>query len=90
MGVKHTLNQPLDDQHYCLVLILCNVSPWMTLHYCAIFHFVHELQQINMLSDTDAACVASAVAICLKKKKKIHNWTKECQKQRPQYTHKNL
>jgi len=39
----------------------------MTQQYCAIFHFVHGLQQINMLSDTDAACVANALATCLKK-----------------------
>jgi hypothetical protein len=41
----------------------------MTQQYCAIFHFVHGLQQINMLSNTDAACVANAVAMCLKKEK---------------------
>jgi hypothetical protein len=28
-----------------------------------------------MLSDTDAACVANALALCLKKK--IRRWTKE-------------
>jgi hypothetical protein len=44
----------------------------MTQQYCAIFLFVHGLQQINMLSDTEAACVANAVAMCLKKKKKIN------------------
>jgi hypothetical protein len=45
----------------------------MTQQYCAIFHCVHGLQQINMLSDTDTACVANAVAMCLKKKKRKKN-----------------
>jgi hypothetical protein len=48
----------------------------MTQQYCAIFHFVHELQQINMLIDIDAACVANAVAMCLGGGG-IHHWTKE-------------
>jgi len=59
------------------------VSPWMTQQYCAIFHFVHGLQQINMLSDTNAACVANAVAMCLyKKKKKIKKIKKKKKKKK--------
>jgi hypothetical protein len=45
------------------------VSPWITEQYCAIFHFVHGLQQINMLSDTGAACVANTADMCLRKRK---------------------
>jgi len=47
------------------------ISPWMTQQYCAIFHFVHGLQQINMLSDTDAACVVNTVAMSKKRKRKF-------------------
>jgi hypothetical protein len=35
----------------------------MTQYYCAIFHFAHGLQQVNMLSDTHAACVVTALAM---------------------------
>ena len=41
------------------------------------FYFARGLQ-VNMLSDTDAACMATALAPCLKKKKenKIRRRTK--------------
>ena len=37
----------------------------------------------NMLSDKNAACVATALALCLKKKKKVCHQTKELYKRRP-------
>jgi hypothetical protein len=42
-----------------------------------------------MLSDTDVACVAIALALCLKKEKNRRS-TKELYKRRPQYSHENL
>jgi len=36
----------------------------------------------GMLSDTDAACVAKTLALCLKKKNNCH-WTDEWHKGRP-------
>jgi hypothetical protein len=42
-----------------------------------------------MLSDTEASCLAIALAVCLKKKKK-RRWMKEWLKKRNKYTHKNL
>jgi hypothetical protein len=36
-----------------------------------------------MLSDTHTACVAIALALCLKKKTKIRLWTKEWYKEIP-------
>jgi hypothetical protein len=40
-----------------------------------------------MLSDTDVACVAIALALCLKQEKN-RRWMKEWYKGGPQYTHK--
>jgi hypothetical protein len=37
----------------------------MTQYYCAIFHFAHDLRQVNTLNDTDAAFVAIAFSLCL-------------------------
>jgi hypothetical protein len=42
-----------------------------------------------MLSDTDAACVAIALALCLVNERN-RRWIKEWYKRRPQYTHENL
>jgi hypothetical protein len=42
-----------------------------------------------MLSDTDAACVVIALALCLINKKNRH-WIKEWYKGRPQYTNENI
>jgi hypothetical protein len=44
-----------------------------------------------MLSDTEASCLALALAVCLKKKqKKKRRWMKEWLKKRNEYTHENL
>jgi len=68
-------------------------------HYCVIFNFGCVIQKVNVLGDTDAtrmaialcnmlcdknvACVVTALALCLKKKKKVCHPTKELYKQRP-------
>jgi hypothetical protein len=65
------------------------VSPETTQYYCVIIHFALGSGGENMFSDTDAACVAIALALYLKKKKN-RRWTKERYKQRPHHTHKNL
>jgi hypothetical protein len=62
----------------------------MTQYYCAFFYFAPGLRRANTLSDIDAACVATALALCLKKKKKIHRWTKEWYKRKQQYTHTQI
>ena len=44
-----------------------------------------------MFSDTDASCLAIALAVCLKKKeKKKRRWLKEWLKKRNEYTRENL
>jgi hypothetical protein len=44
-----------------------------------------------MLSDTEASCLAIALAVCLKNKgKKKRRWMKEWLKKRNEYTHENL
>ena len=44
-----------------------------------------------MLSDTEASCLAIALAVYLKKKeKKKRRWMKEWLKKRNEYTHENL
>jgi len=42
----------------------------ITQSYCAIFHFARGLRREDVLCVTDATCVAFALALCLKKKKK--------------------
>jgi len=49
----------------------------ITQRYCAIFHFARGLRLEGFLCDIDAACVAFALALCLKKKKTIRRWTKK-------------
>ena len=43
----------------------------------------------NMLSDTEASCLAIALAVCLKKENK-RRWMKEWLKKRNEYTHEHL
>lgn len=43
-----------------------------------------------MLRDTDTACVAVLLALCVKMRKEIRRWIKEWYIQRPQYTEKQL
>jgi hypothetical protein len=43
-----------------------------------------------MLSDTEASCLAIALAVCLKKEEKKRRWMKEWLKKRNEYTHENL
>ena len=43
-----------------------------------------------MLSDTEASCLAIALAVCLKKEKKKRRWMKEWLKKRNDYAHENL
>lgn len=47
---------------------------------------------VSMLSDTEASCVAIALAVTLemKKSKKKRKWTKEWYRRRTEYTHENL
>jgi hypothetical protein len=40
-------------------------------YYCAIFNFASGLQRVNMLSDTDTACVVIILTLYLKKWGKI-------------------
>jgi hypothetical protein len=89
------LKRPTDGQYYCSVLlswinITQYVSPWMTQYYCATFRFACGLQQVDMLSDTDAVCVTTGLAVCLKKKRKNRPWIKDWYNRRLQYTHENL
>lgn len=42
-----------------------------------------------MVRDTDAACVATALAVCLKKEND-RRWIKEWHERRPHCTHENL
>jgi hypothetical protein len=53
------------------------------IHYCAIFNFDRGLQRVNMFNDTHAACVAIALALCLKKEKN-RRWIKEWYRRKPQ------
>jgi hypothetical protein len=59
----------------------------MTVYYCAIVRFTRGLQ-VNLWSDTDVACVDIALATRLKKKYKIHSWTKEWHRITPKHTRK--
>jgi hypothetical protein len=43
-----------------------------------------------MLRDTDAACVAILLALCVKRRKEIRRWIKEWYIRRPQYTENQL
>jgi hypothetical protein len=44
-----------------------------------------------MLLNTEASCLAIALAVCLRnKEKKKHRWMKEWLKKRNEYTHENL
>jgi len=44
-----------------------------------------------MLSDTEASCLAIALAVCLRKKEKNkRRWMNEWLKKRNEYTHENL
>jgi hypothetical protein len=83
-----TLKPLLDGQCYCLELIVRNmILPRRRNIIVQYFILLVRLRQINTLSDTGAPCVAVALALCLKKKKKILRWTKEGYKPRPQHTH---
>lgn len=59
----------------------------MTHYYCAIVSFARGLQ-VNLWSDNDVVCVAIALATRLKKKHKIHLWTKEWYRITPKHTRK--
>jgi len=37
----------------------------VTQYCCAIFHFAHDLRQVNTLNDTDAAFFVIAFSLCL-------------------------
>jgi hypothetical protein len=51
----------------------------------------HLVSVANMLSDTEASCLAIALVVWLKKEeKKKRRWMKECLKKRNEYTHENL
>ena len=67
--------------------IVQHACPWTTRYYSALFHFVRVLRIVNMLNDTDAACVAIALALCLKKVRNCR-WIKKWFQRRPQCTHK--
>jgi hypothetical protein len=62
----------------------------MTRYYCAVFYFARGSERENILSDTDAAFVATALILCLKKNKKIHHSTEELYKRRPQSNTRKL
>jgi hypothetical protein len=53
------------------------------------FIFFHDLR-VNTLRDTDAACVANLLALCVNTRKEIRRWIKEWYIRRPQYTEKQL
>jgi hypothetical protein len=65
------VKRPLYRQYGCLLLLhLISImqydSLWTTQYYCAIFYFVLETGLVDVLSDTDAACVATiTLALCL-------------------------
>ena len=60
----------------------------MTHYYHAIVRFTRGLQQVNLWRDNDVACVATALATRLKKKHRIHRWTKEWYRITPKHTRK--
>ena len=61
-------------------------APLTTRYYCAVFHFAHGSERVNILNGTDVACVATVLILCWKNKK-IHRCTEELHKRRPQKTH---
>ena len=75
----------ITAQYYCPELILHNVSPLRTR---AIFYFAPVSWRVNMLSDTRAACVATALALCLKQEKNCR-WIRVAQR-KPHHTYENL
>jgi hypothetical protein len=82
----------LDDQYYCWILLprvntVQYLCPYATQYYCTVFHLVHGLRG-NMLSDNDAGCIVTDLALCLQNIKN-RRWTKEWYKRR-QYTHENI
>jgi len=77
--------RPLDSQYYCLkyyaicfyldFILFCNIS------------FLRVLRIVHKLSDTDAGCVATALALCLKNVRNC-SWIKKWSQRTPQYTQK--
>jgi hypothetical protein len=59
----------------------------MVQYFCAVILLKSDPSVANMLSDTEANCMAVVLAVCLKKEK--HRWMKEWLKKRNEYTHKN-
>jgi hypothetical protein len=59
------------------------------LNNSVIFYFALGSGREDVLSDTDVACVAIALALCFVNERN-RRWIKEWYKRRPQYTHENL
>jgi hypothetical protein len=78
-------------------ILLCNLlhnniagCPQTVQYFCAIIQFKSDPSVANKLSDTEASCLAIALAVCLKKEEKKRRWMKEWLKKRNEYTHENL
>lgn len=68
-NVCRRIKAPLDGQYYCSVLY-CAIYfyPDGSILF-ALFHFAHGSGRVNMLGDIYAACVATALTLCLKRNK---------------------
>jgi len=87
---RQIIKWPIDGHYYCLELILRNMFfPETTQYCCVVFYFARGSGRENMLSDTDAACVSIALALCLMNEKN-RRWVQEWYQRRPQHTHTNL
>jgi len=58
-------------------------------YYCVVLNLACGLQRVNMVRDTVATCVATALALCLKKENDRLS-IKEWHKRRPHCTHENF
>lgn len=65
-------------------------APLMTRYYCAVFYFARGSERENILSDTDAAFVATALILCLKKIKRFITVPKNCTNEDHKVTQENL
>lgn len=60
---------PLYVQYNCSVfftwinIVQC-AAPLTTRYYCAVFQFARGSERVNILSDTDVACLATALILC--------------------------
>ena len=63
------LKRPLDGQDYCSILYcaICLSQDGSIL--CSLFRFAHGSGRVSVLGDICPACMAAALALCLKRNK---------------------